>query len=134
MTTILKRLIATALIPSLFLVGTPLMAQAGIVSTEQALSHQTASPEAGASRERVNAFFNRDDVRAELQAQGVSADDALARVQAMSDGEVAQLAQRVDQAPAGAGVVGVLFTLFVILLVTDILGFTKVFPFTRAIR
>lgn len=52
----------------------------------------------------------------------------------MSDGEVAQLAQRVDQAPAGAGVVGVLFTLFVILLVTDILGFTKVFPFTRAIR
>jgi hypothetical protein len=40
----------------------------------------------------------------------------------------------VDQAPAGAGVVGTLFTVFLILLVTDILGFTKVFPFTRAIR
>lgn len=134
MTTILKRLIASALIPSLLLVGTPLMAQAGIVSTEQALSHQSTSPQAGDSRERVAAFFNRDDVRTELQAQGVSADDALVRVQAMSDTEVAELAQRVDQAPAGAGVVGVLFTVFLILLVTDILGFTKVFPFTRAIR
>jgi hypothetical protein len=87
-----------------------------------------------ASRERVASFLARDDVRAELQAQGVSADDAIARVKAMSDAEVAQLAQRVDQAPAGAGVIGVLFTVFVILLVTDILGFTKVFPFTRAIR
>jgi hypothetical protein len=134
MTTILKRLIASALIPSLLLVGTPLMAQAGIVSTEQALSQESTSAQAGDSRERVAAFFNRDDVRAELQAQGVSADDALVRVQAMSDTEVAELAQRVDQAPAGAGVVGVLFTVFLILLVTDILGFTKVFPFTRAIR
>jgi uncharacterized lipoprotein YajG len=134
MTTTLKRLIATALIPSLVLVGSPLMAQAGIVSTEQAMAAQAATPQVDASRERVSAFFNREDVRAELQAQGVSADDALARVQAMSDVEVAQLAQRVDQAPAGAGVVGVLFTVFLILLVTDILGFTKVFPFTRAIR
>ena len=134
MTTILKRLIASALIPSLLLVGTPLMAQAGIVSTEQALHQEIASAEVGVNRERVTAFLSRDDVRSELQAQGVSADDALARVQSMSDAEVAQLAHRVDQAPAGAGVVGVLFTVFVILLVTDILGFTKVFPFTRAIR
>jgi len=134
MTTILKRLIASALIPSLLLVGTPLMAQAGIVSTEQALHQEIASAEVGVNRERVTAFLSRDDVRAELQAQGVSANDALARVQSMSDAEVAQLAHRVDQAPAGAGVVGVLFTVFVILLVTDILGFTKVFPFTRAIR
>ena len=124
------RLIATALIPCVTLMGMPLTAQASIVSTEQAM----VTPAGDASRERVAAFLARDDVRAELQTQGVSADDAIARVQAMSDAEVAQLAQRVDQAPAGAGVIGVLFTVFVILLVTDILGFTKVFPFTRAIR
>jgi len=64
----------------------------------------------------------------------VSASDAIARVQALSDAEVAQLADRVDQAPAGAGVVGVLFTVFLVLLVTDIMGLTKVFPFTRSIR
>jgi hypothetical protein len=107
-----------------------MLAHAGMVSTEQAMS--TAASDA--DRDRVTRFLTREDVRAELQAQGVDAQDALARVQAMSDAEVAQLAQRVDEAPAGAGVVGVLFSIFVILLITDILGFTKVFPFTRAIR
>jgi hypothetical protein len=125
-----NRFIAAALIPCVTLVGMPLTAQASIVSTEQAM----VTPAGDASRERVAAFLSRDDVRAELQTQGVSADDAIARVQAMSDAEVAQIAQRVDQAPAGAGVVGVLFTVFLILLVTDIMGLTKVFPFTRAIR
>ncbi|WP_310565215.1 PA2779 family protein [Hydrogenophaga sp.] len=126
-----QRLIASALIPCLLLGGLPLSAQAALVTSEEAL---VTTPASAANRERVTAFFSRDDVRQQLQAQGVSADDAVARVQAMSDAEVAQLADRVDRAPAGGGVVGVLFTVFLILLVTDILGFTKVFPFTRAIR
>lgn len=125
-----NRFIAAALIPCVTLVGMPLTAQASIVTTEQAM----VTPAGDASRERVAAFLSRDDVRAELQTQGVSADDAIARVQAMSDAEVAQIAHRVEQAPAGAGVIGVLFSVFLILLVTDILGFTKIFPFTRAIR
>lgn len=125
-----NRLIATALIPCVTLLAVPLTGQAALVTTEQAM----VTPAGDASRERVTTFLARDDVRTQLQTQGVSADDAIARVQAMSDAEVAQLAQRVDQAPAGAGVVGVLFTVFLILLVTDILGYTKVFSFTRAIR
>ena len=123
-----RRLVATALIPCLFLSGLP--AHAALVSSEAAL----VTPASQADRDRVSAFFSRDDVRQQLQAQGVSADDAIARVQAMSDAEVAQLADRVDRAPAGGDVIGVLFTVFLILLVTDILGFTKVFPFTRSIR
>ena len=59
---------------------------------------------------------------------------AVERVNAMSDAEVAQLAGRIDQAPAGGDVLGMLFTIFIILLVTDILGLTKVFPFTRSVR
>ena len=38
-----------------------------------------------------------------------------------------------DKAPAG-GIIGVILFVFFVLLVTDILGFTKVFPFTRSIR
>ena len=59
---------------------------------------------------------------------------ALYGVHAMTDAEVAQLASRVDQAPAGAGVIGVIFTVFIVLLVTDIMGLTHVFPFTRSVR
>jgi hypothetical protein len=52
----------------------------------------------------------------------------------MSDSEVAQLAGRIDQAPAGGEVLGLLFTVFIVLLITDIMGLTKVFPFTRSVR
>jgi hypothetical protein len=69
-----------------------------------------------------------------MLGQGVTPQAALERVAAMSDAEVAQLAGRIEQAPAGGDVLGILFTVFIVLLVTDIMGFTKVFPFTRSVR
>jgi hypothetical protein len=125
-----KRLIASLVIVSTALLGFPLAAQASVVTTEEALSVEASA----ADRERVTGFLSRADVRTALEQQGISADAAAERVRAMSDVEVAQLADRVDQAPAGGNVLGILFTIFVILLVTDILGFTKIFPFTRSIR
>lgn len=125
-----KRLVASVVIVSTALLGFPLAAQASVVSTEESISAEASS----ADRDRVTGFLARDDVRAALEQQGISADSAAERVRAMSDVEVAQLADRVGQAPAGGNVLGILFTVFVILLVTDILGFTKIFPFTRSIR
>ena len=56
-------------------------------------------------------------------------------IPALSDAEAQQLARTIDSAPAGASdLVGVLVFIFVLLLVTDILGLTKVFPFTRSVR
>jgi len=46
-----------------------------------------------------------------------------------------RLAEAIRPDPAGTGalgtVVGAIVLIFLVLLVTDILGFTKVFPFTR---
>ena len=128
--TVFKRLVASALIVSCTAMGLPLTAQAGIVSTDEVLSSAAQT----SSRERVTTFLSRADVRQTLQNQGVNGDAALERVNAMSDTEVAQLAGRIDQAPAGGDILGVLFTIFIVLLVTDILGLTKVFPFTRSVR
>jgi hypothetical protein len=128
--TVFKRLVASALIVSSTAMGLPLTAQAGIVSTDEVLSTAAQT----SSRERVTTFLSRADVRQTLQDQGVNGDAALERVKAMSDTEVAQLAGRIDQAPAGGDILGVLFTIFIVLLVTDILGLTKVFPFTRSVR
>lgn len=126
----LKRVVASVLIVSVASLGLPGAAMAGIVPTEEVQTTLAASAE----RDKVNNFFARDDVREALVKQGVNPDAALERVRAMTDAEVAQLAGRVDQAPAGGDVVGVLFTIFIILLITDILGLTKIFPFTRSIR
>ena len=136
-----RRLVASTLAVSCSLMGmsTPMLAHAEIVPTEALLAQVSAPADSfnnanSAERARVVGFLARDDVRQTLVSQGVDADAAVARVQAMSDAEVAQLAGRIDTAPAGGEILGVLFTVFIVLLVTDILGVTKVFPFTRSVR
>ena len=107
-------------------------AQAGMVSTEQVAAQ--ANPASHAQREHVLSLLDRADVRQALEKNGVNPDDAKSRVAAMTDDEVAQLNGKLDAVPAGGDVVGVLVFIFLVLLITDILGFTKVFPFTRPIR
>jgi hypothetical protein len=103
------------------------------VATEEITAPAVASTLSD-SRATVNQFLARDEVRQAMLGQGVSPQAALERVAAMSDSEVAQLAGRIDQAPAGGEVLGLLFTVFIVLLITDIMGLTKVFPFTRSVR
>lgn len=128
--TYFKRITASLLVVCMTLAGFPLTAQASIVATDEIVTTDAAL----ASRDRVNSFLARADVQQALQAQGLSAQAATDRVKALSDAEVEQLAGRVDQAPAGGDVLGLLFTVFIVLLVTDIMGLTKVFPFTRPVR
>ena len=125
-----KRVVASCLIVCVTTAGFPIAAQASIVATDEI----TAVAGAASNRDRVSAFLARADVSQAMQGQGVSSQAANERVKAMSDVEVAQLAGRIDQAPAGGDVLGILFTIFIILLVTDIMGLTKVFPFTRSAR
>jgi hypothetical protein len=125
-----QRLVAGVLIASTALMGLPMTAQAGIVQTDEVV----AAGMSDANRDKVTAFLARQDIRSALQAQGLDSAAASDRVKALSDAEVAQLASRVDQAPAGGEVLSLLFTLFIVLLVTDIMGLTKVFPFTRSVR
>ena len=106
--------------------GLPLPAPAGIIGTDQLV--------AGGERDRVKSFLARDDVRAQLQAQGIDAATAKARVDALTDQEAQLLAGRIDKLPAAGDVIGALLLVFILLLITDILGYTKVFPFTRPIR
>lgn len=121
-----NRAVARLLILCTIGLGMPLPASAGIVTTDQI--------HASAERDRVRDFMAREDVRAQLQSFGVNADKVDERVDAMTDQEVSELAGRIDEMPAGGGVIGVIFLVFIVLLVTDILGLTKVFPFTRSVR
>jgi hypothetical protein len=104
----------------------PIPAHAAMLSTESAL---------GPERERIAQSLDRTDVRAQLQAYGVSAAEVKARVAALTDAEAAELAARIDELPAGGvSVLGAALIVFLVLLLTDILGYTKVFPFTRQMK
>lgn len=128
-----KKFVSTGLIVCITAAGLPFSAQARIVATEEITAPAAASTLID-SRATVNQFLARDEVRQAMLGQGVTSQAALERVAAMSDSEVAQLAGRIDQAPAGGDVLGILFTVFIVLLITDIMGLTKVFPFTRSVR
>jgi hypothetical protein len=120
----IRRLIAAFLVLAL---AVPLPSQAGMVTTDAAL--------AGAQRSQMNTLLERADVQSRLQAYGVKVEDVKARVATLTDDEVGQLAARIDSLPVGGdGIIGALVLIFVVLLITDILGLTKIFPFTRPIR
>jgi len=125
------RMTSRLLITSVLGIGLPIQsAYAGIVGTDKI----AASAQSQSERERIRTFLDRADVRNELQAQGIDADAAKMRVAALTDEEVQKVAGKLDTMPAGGEIIGILFTIFIVLLVTDILGFTKVFPFTRSVK
>lgn len=94
MKTTIQRTIASLLVVSVTSLGMPLPAQAGIVSTESSIA---------ADRDRIATLLDRSDVRAQFEDRGVNPDDAKARVAALTDEEVVQLAGRIDSLPAGSG-------------------------------
>lgn len=109
-------------------------AQAALIGTDQLAA--VAAPQApGEWHARLNGLLDREDVVSALLARGVSPDQVRARVAALSDAEAAQVAAQIDTAPAaGSDVLGVILLVFLVLLFTDIMGWTKVFPFTRSMR
>jgi len=121
-----RRMVAGAVIVCLGSTGLVLPAHAGIVNTEALV--------AGTQQERLAGLLERSDVRERLQAYGVSPAQAQERVAALSDEEAARLAAQLDQLPAGGDILGVALVVFLVLLFTDIMGYTKVFPFTRSAR
>lgn len=134
-----KRWVATLVAVSLSYAGALQTAQAALVATAQVAAEQgVVSIDAQSMQQRAHvlSYLDRPDVIEGLQERGVTAEQARERVAALTDAEVAQLAHTLDTAPAGAGpnVLGVIVFIFILLLVTDILGLTKIFPFTRSVR
>ena len=102
-------------------------ANAGIVGTEAVIN----AAQAQQSREHVLSMLNRDDVKTQLLARGVDPAQVQARLDSLTDEEVQALAAKMDQLPAGGDGLGLLVFIFVVLLITDILGFTNIFPFVK---
>ena len=105
--------------------------QAAMIKTETVLTLSTVND----VRENLNQFLKREDVRAIMTAQGISPIEAKARVDSLSDAEIMQIADKMDQLPAGGSALGVIVgaavLIFIVLLITDILGFTDIFTFVK---
>jgi hypothetical protein len=106
-------------------------AQAKMVTTEQVIERSNPSND----RARVTNFLMREDVQQQLTRLGVDPEEATRRVATLSDEEVQEIAGRIDELPAGEGgigiIVGAILIIFLVLLITDLLGLTDVFPFVK---
>lgn len=107
-----------------------------LISAEQVVQREKQAVPAGDVRAQLQSAFERSDVVAALAERGVSVAQARERVAALTDAEAAWLLREIDAAPAGASgeVIGTLILVFVVLVFSDILGFTHIFPFLRPAR
>jgi hypothetical protein len=119
------------LVFSLFLLDFSVQtAKAQMIGTDTVIAAQKQE----ANRERVTAFIGRDDVQQAMVQRGVDAAEAQKRVASLSDSELTKISQAMEQLPAGgdggiATIVGAAVFIFVVLLITDIVGLTHVFSF-----
>jgi hypothetical protein len=106
-------------------------ARAERVSTDTFLAEQAQSN----PRDRLLVLLQQEAVVKKLEEYGVSPAEAKNRIASLSDAEVQKLNAEMDQLPAGADaagtILGTALAIFIILLITDILCWTKVFKFTR---
>ena len=107
-------------------------ARAAIVTTDEVVAAQEADEE----RARVIAFMAREDVRRQLEAMGIDPQEAAQRTASLSDGEIQQIAGKLDELPAGQGVIVLIvaaaLALALALVITDILGYTDIYPFIKS--
>ena len=115
-------MVMTIVTTSLF-VGLP--AQAAMVGTAE----MTTGLNTGLSAAEITQ--QRSWIQQQLEANGVPAKDAALRVSSLSDQQIQQVHQRIDEMPAGAGALGTLAFIALVLVITDLTGLTDVFPFIR---
>lgn len=102
-------------------------ARAGMIGTANVIG----AAQAPSARGRLRALLDRRAVRAALLARGVDPAQVRARVDGLTDRQAQTLAAKMDQLPAGGDIIGAVVFVFLVLLITDILGFTDVFPFVK---
>ena len=106
-------------------------AHAAMVSTDEILKQNKQNLD----RERLTVLLDRSEVRKQLEDWGVKSEEAKAWIDSLTDREIAEIVARIDQMPAGGSAIGILvggaLLVFFVLLATDILGYTDVFPFVK---
>lgn len=105
-------------------------AGAAIVGNDVIFSHMQHN----SAKAELLQTINRSDVKQQLLSLGVNAADVESRINLMTDEEIAQLNQQIDELPAGGDVLGILLVIFIVFVITDVIGATDIFPFIHPVN
>ncbi|RUP76313.1 hypothetical protein C7Y69_17730 [Alteromonas sp. KS69] len=111
-----------------------LVVTTGTVQAEAVSSQNVMQAQAHAfNKQQLIDMVSRADVQEKLVSLGVSQNDAISRINGMTNSEISQLNSQLNDAPAG-GVVGAVLTVLAIIAILDLVGVTDVYPFIRPIN
>ena len=126
------RFVSVLMAALMFLIAVPYQSIfAAMISTDAAMDFTRAQK----SRDDIKNFVARANVKNYLIAQGIDPVEVKSRIDSLSDSEAIALADQIEQLPAGGSAIGVIvgaaLIVFLVLLITDILGYTDIFPFVK---
>lgn len=104
--------------------------QAAMISTERMVATELATQQ----RTDLQSLLQRDEVKAQLTDMGVRVTSVEKRIAAMTDTEVTQLTTKLEEMPAGGGLLGAAVVIFVVFVITDAIGATDIFTFVRPVN
>ena len=99
------------------------MSYADIVSTTTLIEAESRAE----SLREIELFLARDEVREQFLALGVSPETVTARVNSLTADELRQLQSSIDDKAAGGDALAVIGTVFLILLILELVGVTNIF-------
>ena len=120
-----------AVLLSLLLALAPMIpAQAAMIGNEQVINqHQQ-----GQTRDSLQQLLQQQSARQQLQALGVSPDLVKDRIDSLTDSELARINRHVDTLDAGGNILGILLVIFIVFVITDVIGATDIFPFIHPVN
>lgn len=105
--------------------------QAAMVGTDQIINPAPTHQ----ARDHVKEFLSSEAAQQQLLELGVSPEEVTKRIDSLSDSELARINQGVDQLDAGGeSILGILLIIFIVFVITDVIGATDIFPFIKPVN
>ena len=97
----------------MFLISTPYQsAMAALIDTETVLDESQSQED----RDYIKQILAREDVRSALIAQGIDPLEAEARLASLSDSEINELSNQIENLPAGGDGLGLVIAVLVVVI------------------
>ena len=126
---ILRRPFAVLL--SLLLALMPLLpAQAAMIGNEQIINQNQSQQ----TRDDLQQLLEQETAQQQLQAWGVDPEQISSRINSLTDAELARINRQVNELRAGGDILGILLVIFIVFVITDVIGATDIFPFIHPVN
>lgn len=115
--------VATLMIGVMLSLQVPMVAQAAMVSSQDIVQTNHLTWDRATLVEKIQ----QQELQAQLVQMGVDPAVVISRVQNMTDAEVLALNEKIQELPAGEGILGLFIFLLIFFAITDLVGITDVY-------